>query len=257
MDMKRGIVCSLTNEYADFEENCEKYEPSDEFLKQQRAKTIASRLKEKYAENSSIIITVIVSTLYLLPIIFEICKNHPADVTFALISLGMLIIIIAGVYYYFFQYKKRGKGSGLITTEDITNAIKIEGFYPQKHDGWITFKDSGNVFAINYDAPNFQLWYGIRDVPGDYSIAQNAAKITMETLPMIQVSIKHNTQESTSEIDINFVVHTWILHTNELKSHFPSYYRLLHIAVDTFREQYQKLNDELKAKYSPNSQIIN
>lgn len=53
MDMKRGIVCSLTNEYADFEENCEKYEPSDEFLKQQRAKTIVSRLKGKYtAENT-------------------------------------------------------------------------------------------------------------------------------------------------------------------------------------------------------------
>ena len=260
MDMKKGIVCSLTNEYADFEENCEKYEPSDEFLKQQRAKTIASRLKGKYTENSSIIITAIVLTIYLLPIIFEVCKNHPADATFSFISLCFLIIIIAGIYYYFFQYKKQGKGAGLITTKDIENVIKIEGFYPQKQDGgWITFKDSGNLFAIDYDAPHFRLCHSIGGVSGDYNIATSAARITMENLPMVKVLIEQDEHEQkpSSTIDINFIVHTWILHTNELSAHFPHFYRLLHIAEDTFREQYQKLKEELEAKYSSNSRIIN
>lgn len=45
-DIERGILCGLTNEYADFDDKCHLYEPSEKQQVKTRARRIIARMKE-------------------------------------------------------------------------------------------------------------------------------------------------------------------------------------------------------------------
>ena len=44
-DIERGILCGLTNEYADFDDKCHLYEPSEKQQEEIRANRVVARMK--------------------------------------------------------------------------------------------------------------------------------------------------------------------------------------------------------------------
>lgn len=239
MNIERGILCGFTNEYADFDDTCHLYEPSNKQQAKTRAKQIIDRMKESSDKGLSVdgYIGIIVTYLFCLISTLVGDNAKPSSI----MAIGFVLIALICLDYYYFKYKRKKKVFGELTSSSIEQVVKIEGYYPYKEEGDIYFKSDGRIYRIIHKAPRFSLLLqGPFD--GEYEIALRAATIAMKNTIIGKVYVSEQSTESSSLI-ITISAESLIHYTEELRANFASYFDIINVVLTQFLEEY---NNQLK-----------
>lgn len=242
MNIERGILCGFTNEYADFDDTCHLYEPSNKQQAKTHTKQIIDRMKESSDKGLSVdgYIGIIVTYLFCLISMLVGDDAKPSSIIPLYLAIGFVLIALICLDYYF-KYKRKKKVFGELTSSSIEQVVKIEGYYPYKEEGDIYFKSDGRIYRIIHKAPRFSLLLqGPFD--GEYEIALRAATIAMKNTIIGKVYVSEQSAESSSLI-ITISAESLIHYTEELRANFASYFDIINVVLTQFLEEY---NNQLK-----------
>lgn len=249
MDIERGILCGFTNEYADFEDKCHLYEPSNKQQAKTRTRRIIARMKESPESSgkglSKQSCCVLVGT-YLFCLISMLVGDDakPSSIIPLYLAIGFVLIALICLDYYYFKYKRKKKVFGELTSSAIEQIIKIEGFYPQKRDGIIYFKSDGNVYEIHHNAPKLSLVYGFV-YDGTCNLAKGVALEVQDRIMCGKISITQLDNDP-KKIGVIFSVETLTHFTDELKLNFASYFQILNDMAALFNDRYTQLLSKIE-----------
>lgn len=246
-DIERGILCGLTNEYADFDDKCQLYEPSEQQQIKTRARRIIARMKE-FSKSSDKGLSfdgyiAIIGTYLFCSISMFVGDNAKSSITIPLcLAIGFMLVALICLDYYYLKYKRKKKVFGELTSSAIEQIIKIEGFYPQKRDGIIYFKSDGQAYEIHHDAPKLSLVYRfIYD--GTYNVALSAAFKAQDAIICGKISLTQLADEP-QKIGVTLSVETLTHFTDELKLNFAHYFQILNDLGALFNDRYLKLTSK-------------
>jgi hypothetical protein len=247
-DIERGILCGLTNEYADFEGECNLFEPSEQQQEETRANRVVARMKAMTRIGLSSYPYAFGIGVYFFIVAclgFTTSEDYGPIITcLFLLSTGFVLAMVIGADYYFLRYKRKKKIFGELTRKGIEEVLKFEGFYPQKGEKngeyeSMTFKSNGIIYEIYYNTPQFIIRGCCGIDNGNYQLAQSiASKITTERL-VIKVHIIELAERQ--GIGVNFMIETLIHYTDELKIGFANYLDIINNAISNFYEEYEQL----------------
>lgn len=245
MDIERGILCGFTNEYADFDDTCHLYEPSNEQQAKTRAKQTIDRMKESSDKGLSVdgYIGVIVTYLFCLISMLVGDDAKPSSI----MAIGFVLVALICLDYYYLKYKRKKKIFGELTSSAIEQIIKIEGFYPQKRDGIIYFKSDGNTYEIHHNAPKLSLVYGFV-YDGTYNLANGVALEVQDRIMCGKISIIQLDNDQ-KKIGVIFSVETLTHFTDELKLNFASYFQILNDMAAQFNDRYTQLLSKIEQEH--------
>ena len=242
-DIERGILCGLTNEYADFDDKCHLYEPSEKQQIKTRARRIIARMKESSKSSDKGLsfdgyIAIIGTYLFCL-ISMLVGDDAKSSIIIPLcLAIGFMLVALICLDYYYLKYKRKKKIFGELTSSAIEQIIKIEGFYPQKRDGIIYFKSNGQTYEIHHDAPKLSLVYRfIYDVT--YNVACGIAIEIQDTIICGKISLTQLADES-QKIGVTLSVETLTHFTDELKLNFARYFQILNDMAVLFNDKYRE-----------------
>ena len=247
-DIERGIMCGLTNEYADFEGECNLFEPSEQQQEEIRANRVVARMKAMTRIGLSSYPYAFGIGVYFFIVAclgFTISEDYGPIITcLFLLSTGFVLAMVIGADYYFLRYKRKKKIFGELTRKGIEEVLKFEGFYPQKGEKngeyeSMTFKSNGIIYEIYYNTPQFIIRGCCGIDNGNYQLAQSiASKITTERL-VIKVHIIELAERQ--GIGVNFMIETLIHYTDELKIGFANYLDIINNAISNFYEEFESV----------------
>ena len=241
-DIERGFLCGLTNEYADFDDKCHLYEPSEKQLEETRAKRVVARMKAMTRIGLSSYPYAFGIGVYFFIVAclgFTISEDYGPIITcLFLLSTGFVLAMVIGADYYFLRYKRKRKIFGELTSSAIEQIIKIEGFYPQKRDGIIYFKSNGQIYEIYHDAPKLSLVYRfIYD--GTYNVACGIAIEIQDTIICGKISLTRLPDEP-QKVGVTLSIETLTHFTDELELNFARYLQILNDMAVLFNDKYRE-----------------
>lgn len=254
MDLKRGLVCSLTDDYADFDPVCENYSQD---IEEKRWKSIEKEIDKKDRQKE-IIQRVIPIVLYF---IFLCCLLIPSLSTpiYILIILNVVIIaaIVAANILYWRKLKKKISTDSELTIDRIMDCIRKEGYYPQKlDDGIITFKIQGEAFWVRYKTPFFQVYtvYGVAE-NSDMRVLLEASSVIMQKMWLIKM---FTTAYEDGSNGIVFSVESVTTSSKEFenKNLFSTMMNILLRGINEHQEQYRQITQEQQNKVETQRQKI-
>lgn len=258
-DIERGILCGLTNEYADFDDKCHLYEPSEQQQEEIRANRVVARMKAMTRIGlSSYPYAFGIGVYFFIVACLGFANYGPIITCLFLLSTGFVLAMVIGADYYFLRYKRKKKIFGELTRKGIEEVLKFEGFYPQKGEKngeyeSMTFKSNGIIYEIYYNTPQFIIRGGCGIDNGNYQLAQSiASKITTERL-VIKVHIIELAERQ--GIGVNFMIETLIHYTDELKIGFANYLDIINNAISNFYEEYEQLQRNYAMKEKRNCKL--
>lgn len=102
MNIERGILCGFTNEYADFDDTCHLYEPSNKQQAKTHAKQIIDRMKESSDKGLSVdgYIGIIVTYLFCLISMLVGDDAKPSSIIPLYLAIGFVLIALICLDYY-------------------------------------------------------------------------------------------------------------------------------------------------------------
>lgn len=243
-DIERGILCGLTNEYADFDDKCHLYEPSEQQQVKTRVRRIIARMKESSKSSDkglSFGECIAVVGTYLFCLISTLVGDE-AKSSIVILAVGFMLVALICLDYYYLKYKRKKKIFGELTSSAIEQIIKIEGFYPQNRNGIIYFKSDGQTYEIHHDAPKLSLVYRfIYD--GTYNVALGAAFEAQDAIICGKISLTQLADEPL-KIGVTLSVETLTHFTDELKLNFAHYFQILNELGALFNDRYLKLTSK-------------
>lgn len=243
-DNERGILCGLTNEYADFEDKCHLYEPSNKQQAKTRARRIITRMKESSKSSGkglSVNEYIAIIGTYLFCLISTLVGDDakPSSIIPLYLAIGFVLVAFICLDYYYLKYKRKKKIFGELTSSAIEQIIKIEGFYPQKRDGIIYFKSDGQTYEIHHNAPKLSIVYRFV-YDGTYNLANGVALEVQNAIICGKISIAQLDDDPTI-IGVTISVETLTHFTDELKLNFASYFQILNDMAALFNDRYTQL----------------
>lgn len=246
-DIERGILCGLTNEYADFDDKCHLYEPSEKQQVKTRARRIIARMKEPSDNGLSFGECIAVVVTYLFCLISTLVGDE-AKSSIVILAVGFMLVALICLDYYYLKYKRKKKIFGELTSSAIEQIIKIEGFYPYKENGDIYFKSESIIYRIMHEAPKFSLLLQ-RLFQGYYKIALLAATKVMSNTIVGKIEVLEQSGKS-SQLFISFSAESLIHYVDELRVNFSSYFEIINIMHAQFLDEYHKL-EEVEQAHNP------
>ena len=245
-------MCGLTNEYADFEGECNLFEPSEQQQEEIRANRVVARMKAMTRIGLSSYPYAFGIGVYFFIVAclgFTISEDYGPIITcLFLLSTGFVLAMVIGADYYFLRYKRKKKIFGELTSSAIEQIIKIEGFYPYKENGDIYFKSESIIYRIMHEAPKFSLLLQ-RPFQGYYKIALLAATKVMSNTIVGKIEVLELSGKS-SQLFISFSVESLIHYVDELRVNFSSYFEIINIMHAQFLDEYHKL-EEVEQAHNP------
>lgn len=246
-DIERGILCGLTNEYADFDDKCHLYEPSEKQQAKTRIRRIIARMRESSKSSDKGLsidgyIAIIGTYLFCL-ISMLIGDDAKSSIIIPLyLAIGFALVALICLDYYYLKYKRKKKVFGELTSSAIKQIIRIEGFYPQEKDGLIYFKSNGLTYQISHDAPKLTLCYKfIYD--GTYNLACGVALEVQDTIMCGKISLTRLTDEP-KKVGVIISVEMLTYFTDELKLNFAHYFQILNDMAALFNDRYIQLTSK-------------
>ena len=123
-DNERGILCGLTNEYADFEDKCHLYEPSNKQQAKTRARRIITRMKESSKSSGkglSVNEYIAIIGTYLFCLISTLVGDDakPSSIIPLYLAIGFVLVAFICLDYYYLKYKRKKKIFGVLTSSEI------------------------------------------------------------------------------------------------------------------------------------------
>lgn len=250
-DIERGILCGLTNGYADFDDKCHLYEPSEIQQVKTRVRRIIARMKESSKSSDKGLsfdgYIAIVGTYLFCLISMLVGDDAKSSIIIPLyLAIGFVLVALICLDYYYLKYKRKKKVFGELTSSAIEQIIKIEGFYPYKEEGNIYFKSESRIYRIIHKAPQFSLLLQ-GPFQGYYKIALLAAVKVMSNTIVGKIEVLEQSGKS-SQLFITFSVESLIHYMDELRVNFSSYFEIINIMHTQFLNEYHKLEEVEQAQ---------
>ena len=251
MDLKRGLVCSLTDNYADFDPVCENYSQD---IEEKHRKTVEKEVDKKEREKE-IIWRIIPIVLYF---IFLCCLLIPSSSTpiYILVILNVAVIaaIIAANILSWRKLKKKRSSDKELTIDKIMDCIRKEGYYPQKEDeNYVIFKIQGEPFEIYFDAgiSYFQL-YKIYVI--DKNLIPSAVRAALEVMKKFQL-IKIYPYQRDEVNFLKFSIESNVLSFSDFDTFLPRYLQILFNSIDDHREYFKTIYEKQDENNTPKQKI--
>jgi len=229
-DVKRGLVCGLTDDYAAFDGECEKFDASEAYIAKLRYE---QKEKQDEAENSfRRFLGILLIYLFMLCINVVSLKDEISRWAICILLSVGFVILVATVAAYMRQ-RNQIKG-GVLTNCKLKEIIRIEGYHIQNQETReeYTFKKEGQIYRVHFDTPKLRIQYGVC-IQGDVDQARRIAMQVMETLMNVKIYIIERPEDK-ENLGLLFSVETFVVHTVELQSLFSQYVDLIDYAVRDF-----------------------
>lgn len=245
MDFKRGLVCSLTDDYADFDPVCENYAQD---VVEKQSKSIENEVNKGGGLIGILWLLIPIAAFF----VFLSCLLIPTWSALVYIVLGLNVLAIAAiivfnVLYLKKLYKKKDADSNL-TIDKIMDYIRKEGYYPQKVDKSIVFKIQGEPFEVFYSHDG--LFYLIRRYllnKEDKPAAEKAAFATMASTRLIKIY-------TMIDDDYNWLVFdicTYETSSSGFEHRFSHYMEILLESINRHRYHFTKIAEESVKEETP------
>lgn len=237
MDEEKGLVCGLTNEYADFEGQCENFKGDEH--------EIEERNLRKRQENSKTIIAVlcVIIALIWIPAIFYMINEPYAGGMFVLLSsvTGTLSALFS--VFWVLKAVRFNKNNGGLTLDRIMDCVRKEGYYPQKQDeNMVRFKIHGETLEIYYykDIRYFRLLKIYQIDEEDLRAAEQAAFATMVSVQLVKIL----TYRSDGCNYLIFSVETKGLSSSDFETFFPNYISIISDSIQEHRKYFKLISEK-------------
>ena len=232
MDEEKGLVCGLTNEYADLEGRCENF-TGDEY-------EIELKNLQKIRDGSRTIIAVlcVIIALIWIPAIFYMINEPYAGQMFVLLSsvTGTLAAVFS--VFWVLRVMKINRKDDRLTIDRIKDCIRKEGYYPVVNGNMAGFKIQGHSFFVAYDPIRLQIGYISRiSNDGNIAAAREAALYVMDSLFLNKVRI----EPDNDGFDVRLCINVWITSSSEFERFFPGYVSALIDGVNNYSEAYSRI----------------
>ena len=177
-DTQKGLLCNLNNKKPTFSDCCshiefDKAEYEKSIQQQAEAEDNDKTQSDKSGFNPTLSL---ICTIYGIYILIYVMGIEKPIITWINISTIILIPMLVGGYYLYLRLNQ--KPLNALTTKDIQEIIKIEGYYPYKEGDQICFKSDGHPYEITHIAPQFMLQFHF-GFDGDYNTALLVAQEVM------------------------------------------------------------------------------
>lgn len=254
MDLKRGLVCSLTDDYADFDPVCENYSQD---IEEKHRKTVEKEVDKKEREKE-IIWRIVPIVLYFIFLCCLLIRSLSTPIyILVILNVAVIAAIVAANILYWRKLKKKRSSDKELTIDKIMDCIRKEGYYPQKSDdGDITFKIQGKTFNVGYKTPFFQVYT-------KYSVAENydmrnlleASSVIMQNMWLIKI---FTTVYSDGSDGIIFSVESVITSSKEFENNnlFSTMMNILITGINEHQKQYGQITQEQQNKVETQRQKI-
>ena len=236
MDEERGLVCGLTGEYGDFDGSCRNFRADEREVEVERYLN-----KEHNFKTAAAVLGLIILIIWIAPIFFM------RDWSFVL-NWTFLTLCIAGTVAAFLalarvQMIKRREPERKLTMQDVADAIRKEGYFPQKQDdNWILFKIQGYNYFVYYDSARFMIYINfVLSGEEDMAVMKEAAISVMDKNFMVKVLLLED--EDKSDV-IQFSVGSLVSSQSDFDKFFPHYLQMLFEAIGKQHEVYRRLMKE-------------
>ena len=256
MDLKRGLVCSLTDDYADFDPVCENYAQDTE---EKQCKLVESEANKRLATKGILLVStwgvILVAAFFILVSCFLI-PTWPALIYIILGINGLAIasIVAWNVLCWKQVEKERNEGEEL-TIDKIMECVRKEGYYPQKceEDDFITFKIQGKPLFAYYDANTQYFKIVVRySIDDDQKTAvEEAAFYTMKRMKLIKIC----TYKAEEKICMDFSIQGFISSISDFESFFPNYMTILLDSIDCHEVYFSNFSEEQVDGEAPRPKI--
>ncbi len=251
MDEEKGLVCGLTNNYADFESECK------DFKRDEYEMEIRNLQKRKYNSNAIITVLCVIIAIIWIPAIFVMIDvpSSAGQMFILLLSVTGTLAALFSVFWVVAVVKFNKKTNGKLTLEKIMDCIRKEGYYPQKQDDeHIVFKIQGLSIDVYYyaDTQYFQLQikYLINNEQ-QMPAVEKAALYTMSRIWLIKI-VTRQVEENNGLI---FSVEGFTSSFSEFEKFFQTYMSILFDALGLYREYFNKISEEQHEDEAPRPKI--
>ena len=269
MDLKKGLVCKLTGEYADFNSYCENFtvdkmemEYSDikeKMKKEERKESFRSIIREELTWILILYVVILVVALFFT--LQPLAKS---------IIITVVVLVIADIIImrklekkmtltYHTRIRKRSDeqkqtSDDELTIDRIMNTIRKEGYDPQIVDEQlITFKVERNTFCIDLATVNTHRFFTLYV---SFPLHEYFAEAEMSAMRIMNDSVFLKIIVNREDEDILFAFSSFCTSAEEFENMFPKILSTLHLSIYEFKKLYfSLLQDEPLENTTPKRSI--
>ena len=234
MDEERGLVCGLTGEYGDFDGSCRNFRADEREVER-------CLNKEHKFKTAAAVLGLIVFIIWIAPIFFM--REWPFALKWTILTLCIAGTIAAFLSLARVLMIKRSESERKLTMQDVADAVRKEGYFPQKQDdNWILFKIQGNKYLVYYDSARFMIYIRFAlSGEEDMAVMKEAAISVMDENFMAKILLLE--EEDKSKV-IQFSVGALVSSRTDFDRFFPHYLQMLYEAIEKHHEMYRRIMKE-------------
>lgn len=236
-DPQRGLLCALTDDYGNCQNECEQFEPNEAYIAQKREKI--KRQEEQREEYSS---TIAVGFTYLFCLVsMLIGDDSPKTTIFVLLAAGVTLAGAGCACYLYRRSKLKQITYGLLNRKKIMEFLRIEGYCPKiDDDGSILFKHDGNNYMIHTKNERFFVCSSWDYQGCDIELLQAIANKVMNECIIIKVYV--SSDENTSVV--TFSVESLISYEVEMQAQLSQFISIIEVSSRQFAEILNEYNEQ-------------
>lgn len=236
MDEERGLVCGLTGEYGDFDGLCGNFRADEREIEVERCLN-----KEYKFKTAAAVLGLIVFIIWIAPIFFM--REWPFALKWTILALCIAGTIAAFLSLARVLMIKRSESERKLTMQDVADAVRKEGYFPQKQDGnWIMFKIQGYKYLVYYDSARFMIYTRfVLTGEEDMAVMKEAAISVMDNNFMAKILLLEDEDKSNV---IQFSVGSLVSSQPDFDRFFPHYLQMLNEAMEKHYKVYRRIIKE-------------
>lgn len=249
MDEEKGLVCALTDDYADFEGECKNF-IGDEH-------EIEIKNLQKRQDNSRAIIYVLCMVIGIIwiPAIFFMITEPFASQMFVLLLSGTGTLAALFSIFWVIRVVKINKTNDMLTIDRIMDCVRKEGYYPERLDEvTVQFKIQGMWYRIYYSESVKLSVYTMLQIPhGDIQLFKEIS------WDVTQEYFLHRTQIHSFEQGdyIEFCINSFTTSYFDFRQFLPSYVSAINDALDMTRNLYNQRKSDIQQPQQPETGFMN
>lgn len=253
-DPQRGLLCALTDDCGNCQNECEQLEPNEAYIAQKREE-IKRQEEKKEQSNPTANFCVVFTYLFCL-VSMLIGDNSPQTTVWVLLAAGVTLAGAGCACYLYRRSKLKQITYGLLNRKKIMEFLRIEGYCPKiDDDECILFKHDGDKYIIYTENERLFIrssW----DYQGcDIELLQAIANKVMNECIIIKVYV--SSDENTSVV--TFSVESLISYEVEMQAQLSQFISIIEVSSRQFAEilnDYKKQQDVAQRNYLQRRQSI-
>lgn len=238
-DPQRGLLCALTDDYGDFQHECDQFEPSEAYIAKKRAERTQMEKEREQQSEIAILTGAAMVLTYIFCLVSMWHDDTPAATIQVLLAAGITLAGSGGAYYFYCRSQLKKITYGLLSHKKIVKLLHIEGYRPQLDAGGdILFQHDGNNYIIRAVEGHFML-YG-NWICSDRNVEQlrTVANEVMEELRVVKVYANYDEEKMVAIV--SFSVEAFTKYEVELQAQLSSFIHLLEFSSRQFFDVLQK-----------------